>query len=174
MGVAIHYRLITDDLRTVIASLKIAREEAEKAGYRCRYVEGYGIIVPCETAGSFALVFRKRGRYYICSHSTRTQPFFSDEVEPNLRWHKWICALLKKLERLKWRGFHVNDGAGYYDIWDESKIIKEFQLHAQFIYKFITTYDEMTEKQGLYTIFILGGRRALDVRRLRKKGVKNS
>jgi len=174
MVVAICYRLIADDPRTIIVALKIVREEAEKAGYRYRCIKGYGIIVPYKTAGSFALIFRKRGRYYICSHSTKTQPFMSDEVEPNLKWHKWICAVLKKLERLKWRSFYVHDGAGYYYTWDESKIIKEFQLHAQFLYRFMTAYDEMAEEQGLYTLFILGGRRVLDVRRLRKREVKRS
>jgi len=34
MGVTIHYRMIADDLKTVVAALKIVREEAEKAGYR--------------------------------------------------------------------------------------------------------------------------------------------
>jgi len=186
MGVAISYWMATDDPRTVITALKIVREEAEKAGYSYRCFDKQSldeklprfkvaiIVDGCASAGRFTLIFRKCGRYYTSSYSTKTQPFTADEVEPNLRWHKWVCTLLKKLERLKWRSFYVHDGAGYYDTWDESKIIKEFQLHAQFFYKFMTTYDEMAEKQGLYTLFILGGRRVLDVRRLRKRGVKRS
>ncbi|RLF97530.1 MAG: hypothetical protein DRN49_07400, partial [Thaumarchaeota archaeon] len=34
MGVTIHYRMIADDPRTVIAALKIVKEEAARAGYR--------------------------------------------------------------------------------------------------------------------------------------------
>ena len=44
MGITIHYRMIADDPRTVIAALKIVREEAEKAGYRYAEVKDEGIV----------------------------------------------------------------------------------------------------------------------------------
>ena len=52
MGVTIHYRMIADDPRTVIAALKIVREEAEKAGYRYAEFRDEGIafmdVSPCD------------------------------------------------------------------------------------------------------------------------------
>ena len=39
MGVTIHYTMIADDVRVVIAALRIAREEARRAGYRHSFHE---------------------------------------------------------------------------------------------------------------------------------------
>jgi len=43
MGVTIHYRMIADDPRTVIAALKVVKEGAARAGYRYQEFRGEGI-----------------------------------------------------------------------------------------------------------------------------------
>ena len=223
MGVTIHYRMIADDPRTVIAALKIVKEEAARAGYRYaefreegiafmevmpifesreaaakwlkeawggyaekrfdevpeeppftwiegdRYgvpffmwkeiaerngvkgkpVEGHGVIVYCDTAESFNAFFWKLGSYYICSEFTKTQPFTADEVESNTRWHKWICAVLKRLEKLPWWNFHVCDEAGYYESMDEEKMVETFETSSRLIWSVSSAIQEAIDEMGL-------------------------
>ena len=125
-----------------------------------------GVIVYCETAESFNLLFYTIGRFYVCSDFTKTQPFTADEVEPNLRWHKWICGVLRRLSGLRWRSFYVSDEAGFYETWDEQKLMEMFQVSAQIIYAFSTALDEAAEKLGLRAE-VGGGK--VDIRRLRKR-----
>lgn len=43
MGVTVHYRLIADDLKVVVAALRVVRREAEKAGYRYAELRDEGV-----------------------------------------------------------------------------------------------------------------------------------
>ena len=241
MGVTIHYRMIADDPRTVIAALKIVREEAEKAGYRYaefkdegivfmdvspvigsresaaewlkeawggyaeekfdevpekppftwleedRYgtpffmwkeiadrsgfkgkpVEGEGIVVYCDTAESFNPFFWKLGSYYICTGFTKTQPFTAEEVEPNTRWHKWICGVLKKLEKLPWWNFYVHDEAGYYETMDEKRMAESFEAVAKLIWGVSSAIQEAIDEAGLPLRGVVAGKH--DVKKLRDK-----
>jgi len=241
MGVTIHYRMIADDPRTVIAALKIVKEEAARAGYRYqefrdegiafmevmpifegheaaakwlkeawggyaekrfddvpeeppftwiegdRYgvpffmwkeiaerngvkgkpIEGHGVIVYCDTAESFNAFFWKLGSYYICSEFTKTQPFTADEVEAKTRWHKWICAVLKRLERLPWWNFYVCDEAGYYETMDEQKMVEAFEISSKLIWAVSSAIQEAIDEAGLPFRGAVAGK--YDVKKLKDK-----
>ena len=241
MGITIHYRMIADDLKTVVAALKIVREEAEKAGYRyaevedegivfmdvspviksresaaewlkeawggyaerrfdevpeeppftwleedkygtpffiwkkvadrCGFkgkpVEGEGIIVYCDTAEPFKPFFWKLGNYYVCNNSVKTQPFTIEEVQPNLRYHKWICMVLKRVEKLPWWRFYVGDDSGYYDSMDEERLRESFEATSRIIWAVSSAIQEAIDKAGLPWRGVIGGR--YDIKEMRDR-----
>jgi len=94
-----------------------------------------GVYIYIDTAEPFEMTFYKIGRYYICDGFTKTQAFTVDEVEPNTLFHKWICNLLRYLEKNgRWWHFYVLDEAGYYDTMDESRIAQSFEYLGLMIY----------------------------------------
>ena len=128
-----------------------------------------GVIVDCGTAEPFSMVFYKLGRYYVCDGFTKTQAFTVDEVGPNTQFHKWICHVLKKLERDgRWWNFYVNDEAEYYETLDESKIVDSFQVCNILIYSLAEQVDKIFEEQGVDVGLSIGGR-DVDIRKMRKK-----
>jgi len=128
-----------------------------------------GVIVDCGTAEPFSMVFYKLGRYYVCDGFTKTQAFTVDEVGPNTQFHKWICHVLKKLERDgRWWNFYVNDEAEYYETLDESKIVDSFQQCNMLIYSFAEQVDKIFEERGVDVGLSIGGR-DVDIRKMRKK-----
>ena len=125
-----------------------------------------GVEVSIPTAEPFTMAFYRIGEYYICDNFTKTQAFTVDEVKPNTQFHKWICRLLKFLEREgDWWSFFVGDEAEYYDTLDESKIVDSYESVARIIYTIAVSLDKHAEKIG--GSVEVGGR--IDVRRLRKK-----
>jgi len=241
MGITIHYRMVADDLKTVVAALKIVKEEAQRAGYeykefedegvatmdtlpvvgdrdsmiewlneawggyreevlsevpdeppfawihggrcgipffwhkevaeRCgiqgKPVKGHGVIVYCDTAEPFKIFFWKLGNYYISSNFTKTQPFTAEEVQPNLRYHKWICMVLKRVEKLPWWRFYVGDESGYYDSMDEEKLRESFEATSKIIWAVSSAIQEAIDKAGLPWRGVVGGRH--DIKEMRDK-----
>ena len=243
MGITIHYTLITDDLETVMASIKITKELAMKNGYDVEEVDrdvgvcyspfsmrmdwrnpegtkeylkecwkGYreevlevvpdeppwpwiaidypekgwytyatpwilydnksrpsrlqGVVVTIDTAEPFYMCYYTIGKYYICNNFTKTQAFVTNEVEPNTLYHKWICHLLKYLERNgRWWNFYVADESEYYYTLDESKITESFQKVNSILYTLASIIDEVAEKLG-GEVSIGGGN--VDIRKMRK------
>ena len=128
-----------------------------------------GVVVDCGTAEPFSMVFYKIGRYYVCDGFTKTQAFTVDEVGPNTQFHKWICHVLKKLEKDGvWWNFYVGDEAEYYETLDESKIVDGFQLCNKLIYSLAEQVDKIFEEQGVDIGLSIGGR-DVDIRRMRKR-----
>jgi hypothetical protein len=123
------------------------------------------------TAESLDILFYKVGRWYICNGFCKTQPFTMDEVEPNIRYHKWICGALQRIvdSSLLWWHTYVHDEAGYYQSFDESKLREAFAATSRMIYMLAAALDETLEKADAnYTISVGGDK--IDIRKLRKKG----
>ena len=143
------------------------KEIADKNGFKGKPIEGEGIVVYCDTAESFNPFFWKLGKYYVCTGFTKTQPFTAEEVEPNTRWHKWICGVLKRLEKLPWWNFYVHDEAGYYDTMDEKKMRENFEAIAKLIWGVSSAIQEAIDEAGLPLRGVVGGKH--DVKKLRDK-----
>jgi hypothetical protein len=121
------------------------------------------------TAESFDLLFYKIGRWYICRGPVKTQPFTMDEVEPNIRYHKWICGVLRKVVDSSplWWHTYVSDEGDYYETLDESKLREAFTATNILLYM-LAALDEALEKADAnYTISVGGDK--IDIRKLRKK-----
>ncbi len=126
-----------------------------------------GVIISIDTAEPFTMAFYNIGGYYVCDGFTKTQAFTTDEVTPNTLFHKWICSLLKYLERSGgWWNFYVHDEAEYYEMMDESKITQSFQALNRMIYSIASALDETAEENGM-RVDVGGGK--VDIRGLRKK-----
>lgn len=125
-----------------------------------------GVEVSIPTAEPFTMAFYRIGEYYVCDSFTKTQAFTVDEVSPNTEFHKWICHLLKILERGgDWWSFYVGDEAEYYYTLDERKIYESFEANSKIIYSIASMLDRYAERIG--GSVEVGGR--IDLRRLRKK-----
>ncbi len=144
----------------------IIKENAKKLGVRGKPTEGEGVIIHYETAESFNMVFWRLGRYYICDEFTKTQPFTVEEVEPNTRYHRWICHILKRLENLPWWNFYVNDEGGYYDTFDDNILYQSFEATSKLIWKITGLLAGEAEDSGLTTT--VGGK--YDVKRYKGRG----
>lgn len=125
-----------------------------------------GVVVSIPSAESFSMTFYNIGRHYICDNFTKTQAFTMDEVEPNTRFHKWICRLLKSLEKDgRWWRFYVFDESEYYDTLDETRISKSFEEASNFIYTLARAVDKFAESIGGEVV--VGGK--MNMRELRKR-----
>jgi len=126
-----------------------------------------GVIISIDTAEPFTMAFYNIGGYYVCDDFTKTQAFTADEVTPNTLFHKWICSLLKYLEKNgRWWNFYVHDEAEYYETMDESKITQSFEAVNRLIYGLASALDEVAEKTGM-RVDVGGGK--VDIRESRKK-----
>lgn len=143
------------------------RGAAERTGFKGKPVECEGVIVHCDTAESFNLIFWRLGRYYVCSEFTKTQPFTVDEVQPNTYWHKWICQVLRKLEKLPWWNFYVYDEAGYYETSDEGILQHSLEEASRLIWAISSAIQEAADEAGIPVRSVVGGEH--DVKRLRDK-----
>jgi hypothetical protein len=122
------------------------------------------------TAESFDLLFYKVGRWYICNGFCKTQPFTMDEVEPNIRYHKWICGALQRIVDSSplWWHTYVSDEGDYYETLDESKLREAFAATGRMIYMFAAALDEALEKaDARFSVSVGGGK--INIRKLRKK-----
>ena len=152
MGVTIHYTMIEDDVRVVIAAFRIVGEEARRAGYRYsfseRVMDGYvergeavkvaGMIVYATTKKAFPLYFWRIGGRYVCAGCSKTQPsIFMPETELSVAFHKWVCKVLRRLERLPWRRFEIHDESGYYDTLDEEKLRRSFRECEELLWRLL-------------------------------------
>jgi hypothetical protein len=120
------------------------------------------------TAESLDILFYKVGRWYICNGFCKTQPFTMDEVEPNIRYHKWICGVLRKVidSSPLWWHTYVSDEGDYYETLDESKLREAFTSMSIAVYMFATALDKMLEKADARFSVSVGGK--VDVRGLRR------
>jgi hypothetical protein len=117
-----------------------------------------GVVVDCGTAETFKMVFYKLGEFYICDGFTKTQPFTVDEVEPNIRFHKWICHLLRAVRDGRWWNFYVSDEAEYYETLDESKIVNSFQVCGMLIYAIASELVKASQEHGMDFDVTVGGK----------------
>ena len=138
--------------------------------------EVHGVIVHSPqvgdkyTAESFDLLFYKVGRWYLCSGFCKTQPFTAGEVEPNIRYHKWICRVLRGMvdTSIFWYHCYVHDEGEYYDTLDEARLRDIFTESGKLIYIFARQLDEALEREDPgYTVSVGGDK--VDIRRLRKR-----
>jgi hypothetical protein len=115
-------------------------------------IEGVAVHPPMvngkPTAESFAILFYKIGRYYICNGFCKTQPFVMEEVEPNIRYHMWICSVLKRIadSSILWYHVYVHDEAGYYEAMDESMLRECFAGSSRFIWAFGSAIQDIVDK----------------------------
>lgn len=158
---------------TYMTPLLIQHEGGEGAGDIQAEVQGV-IVHPPQvgdkyTAESFDLLFYKIGRWYICNGSCKTQPFIMDEVEPNIRYHKWICGALQRIVDSSplWWHTYVSDEGDYYETFDESKLREAFTATNVLLYMLAAALDEALEKTDAEFSVSVGGK--VDVRELRKK-----
>jgi hypothetical protein len=100
------------------------------------------------TAEGFAILFYKIGRYYICDDACKTQPFTYEEVEPNMRYHMWICNVLRRVadSSILWYHVYINDEAGYYETMDESKIQESFATSSRLIWAFGSMLQDVADR----------------------------
>jgi hypothetical protein len=100
------------------------------------------------TAESFEVLFYKIGRYYICNGFCKTQPFTYEEVEPNMRYHMWICSVLRRIadSSILWYHVYINDEAGYYETMDESMLRECFAASSRFIWAFGSAIQDVVDK----------------------------
>lgn len=99
------------------------------------------------TAESFAILFYKIGRYYICNGFCKTQPFVMEEVEPNIRYHMWICSVLRRIaDSSIMYHVYINDEAGYYETMDVSKIQESFTASSRFIWAFGSMLQDIVDR----------------------------
>jgi hypothetical protein len=160
---------------TYMTPLLIQHKSEERLGDIQAEVQGVIVHPPQAgdryTAESFDLLFYKIGRWYICRGSVKTQPFTMDEVEPNIRYHKWICGVLRKVVDSSplWWHTYVSDEGDYYEALDESKLREAFTATNILLYMLAAALDEALEKADAnYTISVGGDK--IDIRKLRKRG----
>ena len=158
MGITIHYTMIADDVKAVIAALKVVKEEARRAGYRYSFCETVsddailirdyvergeavrvaGITVYATTRKIFPLYFWRVGGRYICEGWSKTQPsLFTLETELSVAFHKWVCSVLRRLEKLPWQRFQVHDEGGYYETLDEERLRENFRECEEMLWQFL-------------------------------------
>jgi hypothetical protein len=100
------------------------------------------------TAESFAILFYKIGRYYICNGFCKTQPFVMEEVQPNIEYHVWICSVLRRIadSSILWYHVYVHDEAGYYETMNVSTIQESFAASSRFIWAFGSAIQDIVDK----------------------------
>jgi len=145
-------------VRVAIAALKIAREEARRAGYRHSFHETVthdtalihdhvkkgeavrlaGITIYATTRKVFPLIFWRVGGRYVCEGWSKTQPSISTlETELSVAFHKFVCMVLKGLENLPWQRFEVHDESGYYDTLDEERLRRSFRECEELLWRLL-------------------------------------
>jgi len=169
-------------MRCEDCGLVIDRDEAAALNLRMRGAPGFpreGRIYGDDAQGRcmstsddisrtpLKIFFWKLGNYYVCSNSVKTQPFTIEEVQPNLRYHKWICMVLKRLEKLPWWKFYVGDDSGYYDTMDEQKLRESFEATSKIIWAVSSAIQEAIDKARLPWRGMIGGR--YDIKEMRDK-----
>ena len=102
------------------------------------------------TAESFNLLFYKVGRWFLCSGFCKTQPFTVDEVEHNIRYHKWICSVLRRVAGLSmfWYHRYVHDEGRYYETMDLSILEKSFEVSSTYIWAHGSILQDVADKLG--------------------------
>jgi hypothetical protein len=100
------------------------------------------------TAEGFAILFYKIGRYYICNGFCKTQPFTYEEVQPNIRYHIWICDVLRSIadSNMFWYHMYINDEANYFETMDISKIQENFAASSRLIWAFGSMLQDVADK----------------------------
>ena len=99
-------------------------------------------------AESFAVLFYKVRKYYVCNGFCKTQPFMVEEVEPNIRYHMWICNVLRRIadSNIMWYHAYVHDEAGYYETMNVSTIQESFAASSRFIWAFGSMLQDIVDR----------------------------
>jgi len=96
-----------------------------------------GAIVDNPTSETFNFVWYKAGDYWVLDSFTKTQPFSLDEVKSNVRFHVFICSVLKYIEARKDHlgiiKLNIHDEGGYYETGDVKQLIQNFDVNYQMI-----------------------------------------
>jgi len=134
----------------------------------CRYgvparIEGVIVDPPMvsgkPTAESFAVLFYKINRWYMCNGFCKTQPFTAEEVEPNIGYHRWICSVLRRVadSSMFWYHAYVYDEAKYYETMDLSVLERSFEVSSVFIWALGSMLQDVADRMGSGLSVDVGG-----------------
>jgi len=132
-----------------------------------------GIVIDSGVTESFSLCFYRIGRHYFCSNFTKTQPFTAESINTCMKFHVFVCEVLKTIDKnmTPWH-LKVIDEGEYYETGDVKRLAELFGANARQIWGYTAMIQKALNNAGIPAKALIAGQYTVKPYQLKTKQTK--